>query len=285
VRATDGYELAADLYLPDGGVRAAVLVAPAMGVPRRLYGAFSAYLAEAGLATLVLDYRGIGGSAPRSLRGFAARLGDWGERDLAGAVAELARRFPGLPLLWAGHSVGGQLMGLVPDLPVRAAVFVASQSGWHGHWPGAGRWAMAALWHLVLPALVHAVGYLPMKAFGQGENVPAGVALEWAAWGRDRDYVWGYARRRGGVEFPRFSGPILAYGFADDPYAPRPAVEALLGFYRAARPELRWLRPADLGTRSIGHFGFFGPRFRDRLWSEVRSFLLDAVGDARPRSA
>jgi predicted alpha/beta hydrolase len=50
VRATDGYELAADLYLPDGGVRAAVLVAPAMGVPRRLYGAFSAYLAEAGLA-------------------------------------------------------------------------------------------------------------------------------------------------------------------------------------------------------------------------------------------
>lgn len=279
VRAADGYELAADLFLPDGPVRGAVVMAPAMGVPRRLYAPFSSHLADDGLATLALDYRGIGDSAPRSLRGFPARLGDWAVLDLAGAVAELDRRFPGLPLAWVGHSVGGQLMGLVPGLPVRAAVFVASQSGWSGHWPGAGRWAMAALWHVAVPVAVRAVGYLPMKALGQGENVPAGVALEWAEWGRHRDYVWSHARRLGGVEFTRWRGPIRAYGFADDRYAPRPAVEALLGYYREARTELRWLRPADLGTRSIGHFGFFGPRFRQRLWSEVRDYLLAAVGE------
>jgi len=82
----DRYPLAANLFLPSGAPRAAVVVAPAMAVPARFYARFAAYLAESGAAALTIDYRGIGGSRPKSLRGFPSSFHDWGEKDLAGAV-------------------------------------------------------------------------------------------------------------------------------------------------------------------------------------------------------
>ena len=88
-------------------------------------------------------------------------------------MGELSRRAPGAPLLWVGHSVGGQLLGLLPEAPVRAAVFLGSQSGWPGHWSGLSRAVMAALWWGVIPASTAVAGYLPMRALGQGEDVPA----------------------------------------------------------------------------------------------------------------
>ncbi len=69
VEARDGFPLAADLFLPDAAPTAAVLIAPAMGVPRGYYAAFAGHLAREGLAALTLDYRGIGGSRAGALRG------------------------------------------------------------------------------------------------------------------------------------------------------------------------------------------------------------------------
>jgi predicted alpha/beta hydrolase len=220
-----------------------------------------------------VDYRGIGDSAPASLRGFRARLRDWGELDLCGACDEVRRRAPGVPLLWVGHSVGGQLMGLV-DAPVAAAVFVGSQSGHPSHWSGAGRLAMGAIWWMGIPALTAVTGRLPMKALGQGEDVPSGVAREWAEWGRHPRYVRRYADSRGGAGYARYSGPIRAYSFSDDAYAPRRAVEALLGLYSAARVEQRHLRPEDLGVRRIGHFAPLRDGFAATLWTEIRDWLV-----------
>ncbi len=279
VRARDGLSLAADLFLPGEPARAAVLVAPAMGVPRRYYTPFAAHLAGAGLAALTLDYRGIGGSRDGTLRGFRAALHDWAEQDLAGALDALAARVPGAPLLWVGHSVGGQLFGLLDDPRLRGALFVGAQSGHWRLWPGAGRLALLAWWH-VIPALVSVFGHLPGAAFGGGEDVPAGVAREWAAWGRERDYVLSYARPRGGLGFGRFAGPLLSYAISDDGYAPVPTVEALVRYYAAARAELRVVRPDDVGERAIGHFGFFRPRFGPTLWAEASAWLLRAAGGA-----
>ena len=208
--AADGYPLAADLFAPAGAPRATALVAPAMGVRRGFYVPLARYLAEAGILSLSLDYRGMGDSRPASLRGFPARLRDWGERDLAAGVGELSRRAPRVPLLWVGHSVGGQLLGLLPEAPVRAAVFLGSQSGWSGHWSGFSRAVMAALWWGVIRASTAVAGYLPMRALGQGEDVPAGVAREWASWGRHRRYIGRYADAGGARLRPlRWPHPFL----------------------------------------------------------------------------
>ena len=80
-----------------------------------------------------------------------------------------------------------------------------------------------------------------------GEDMPAGVAQEWARWGRRPGYVidaGGGALRPG---YGRVAFPIRSYSFSDDPFAPPRAVEALLGFYSAARVARRALTPRDLG--------------------------------------
>jgi predicted alpha/beta hydrolase len=267
----DGYPLAAELFVPSGPPRAAVLLAPAMGVRARFYAPLAQYLAEQGAAALTVDYRGIGGSRPKgSLRGFPAAFHDWGERDLAGAVDFLAARHPGVPLLWLGHSAGAQLMGLLPDAPIRAALFVAAGTAYWRSYRGRSRAVLAAIWYGVLPLTTALAGYLPMRRFGRGEDVPLGVAREWSRWGRDPRYVYSHAEPRGGLGFTGYKGPLRAICVADDSYAPPTAVEHLLSLYSSARKELTTLAPDGA---PIGHFGFFR---RNELWEEPVRWLLQA---------
>ncbi len=273
IAAKDGYVVAATLFAPKGPARGVVLLASAIGVKRRFYARFATYLAEGGLATLTLDYRGIGDSRPASLRGFETTLHDWAELDLAAAATELHARFPDLPLLWVGHSVGGQLMGFVPEAKVHAAMFVASQSGYFGHWNGLGFALMATLWHAAIPGIVPLAGYLPSRVLGLGEDLPAGVATEWARWGRDPDYLLLHARERHGGAFLTYEGPLRSLTIADDAYAPARAVRALVDCYPFAAREVVRVRPRDVGVTKIGHFGFFAPRFRRTLWSDARAWL------------
>lgn len=272
--ALDGFRLAATRFEPPtDGCAATVLVAGAAGVPRRYYAPFAAHLAGHGLRVVTLDYRGVGGSRPATLRGFPARLHHWGERDLGGALAWAAERWPDRPLLAVTHSIGGQVLGLAPALDRVAAVLsVASQSGYWRLWSGARRLQMGAYFHLLIPAAARLAGYLPMRLVG-GEDLPRDVALEWARWCRDPHYVLTHARAHGAVGYGRFDGPWRAYALADDAYAPRAAVERLLGFYPRAARELRWVDPVEVG-RPIGHFGFFRRAFEPTLWREASAWLL-----------
>jgi predicted alpha/beta hydrolase len=272
VVAPDGTRLAADLVRPDAPRRAALL-APALGVPRRFYRPLAAFLADAGIAVLSLDYRGVGGSAPGDLRGYRASLTDWADLDLPAALAHLAAAVPGVPRVWIGHSMGGQLFGLQPDPPVTRALFIAAQHGHWRNWQGWPRLAMGAFFWAVVPAATRAAGRLPMRAWRQGEDVPAGVAREWARWGRDRAYVVGAARRRGASGFDRYRGALVSYAIADDRYAPPSTVRPLVEAFRATRGELRIVRPADVGVARLGHFGAFRPPAR-RLWGQWRDWLL-----------
>jgi predicted alpha/beta hydrolase len=96
IRALDGFELAATLYEPvaepAAGTdrRTAVLINSATAVKRRYYDPFARYLAGEGLTVLTYDYRGIGGSRPRSLVRFSARLRQWAEEDQGGVLDWIA---------------------------------------------------------------------------------------------------------------------------------------------------------------------------------------------------
>jgi predicted alpha/beta hydrolase len=269
----DGYALAAELFLPRGLPRAAILIAGAMAVRAAFYAPLARYLAEQGAAALIFDYRGIGGSRPPGpLRRFHASFHDWGERDLAGCLDWLARRFPGLPLLFIGHSAGAQLMGLAPEPPIRAALFAAAGTAYWKSYRGRARAILASLWYAGLPVTLAILGYLPLSKVGQGDDVPGGVAREWARWGRDRRYVYSYAEPRGGLGYTSYARPLLALSIADDAYAPPTALAHLLSLYPRARKEVRTLEPAG---KPIGHFGFFR---RPDLWEEPVRWLLAHAG-------
>jgi predicted alpha/beta hydrolase len=285
--ARDGYVLGGTLFEAASPPRAAVVVAGAMGVPRGFYDAFAAFLTENGLASLTFDYRGVGGSRPPGrLSAFRAALHEWGEEDLAGALDFMARACPGVPLVLVGHSVGGQLAGLAANLgQVAAMLFVASQSGYWRLWPWSTRWQLVVVWHVVIPALSRALGYLPMRRLGGGADVPAGVAIEWARWARHPRYVLSWADARPGARFATVACPLRAIAVADDRfYAPRRAVQALVEMYPRSRSETVVVSPADAGAAALGHFGYFRKAHRATLWPAALRWIEDAAGLA-PQSA
>ena len=114
--AADGVRLAATLWHPDapGETKRVVAINAGAGIPARYYERFAAWLADRGLPTLTYDYRGIGASAPRSLKGFRASVEDWGSKDYAAVADAMARRYPGAYASVVGHSIGGFVTGLAP---------------------------------------------------------------------------------------------------------------------------------------------------------------------------
>lgn len=268
IPATDGFQLAATEFGDTVRAERTVLIAPATGVKRRLYRPLAEFLAQEGFAVVTWDWRGTGDSRPESLRGFDASMRQWGERDLAGIIAWSSARSARARLAAIGHSYGGQSIGLAPNRDrITALVTVGAQSGYYGHWPAPQRYMYSALWRVVVPLTTRVAGYFPARLFRLGEDLPRGVALQWARWCRTPSYLSDWAGHRA------FTGPILAIGFMDDPFAPPAAVDALHAQY-GSRKQQRWSIAADeLGAQEIGHFGFFRSGVTPTLWRDVADWL------------
>lgn len=275
IRAGDGFPLAATLHHPEGGEEeGVVLVNAGTGIRRGFYARFAAFLASRGFPAVTWDYRGIGGSRPASLRGFRASMHGWGGEDLEAVLGWIGARHPGRPLLVVGHSAGGQILGLAPSASrISAVLAVAAQSGWVGHWPVPRRFLMAGLWWGLMPAATALCGRFPSRALGLGEDLPKGVALEWARWCRNPQYMVDDAGRPLRPHFADLRAPVLAFSFSDDPFAPRTAVDQLLSFYSEASVTHRHVVPAEIGLRGVGHFGFFREGCREALWEGCVEWL------------
>jgi len=285
IPATDGVPLAASFYAPavDGPATGTIVIASATGVRRHYYDAFARALAGEGFRVVTFDYRGIGGSRPASLRGYTATARQWGERDLEGVLAWTGERFRGDRRLLVAHSIVGQLLGLAPSAAtLDGALFVGSQIGYWGLFEVPWKWLFAFVMHVAMPGLVRALGYFPASRLGAGEDLPAGVALEWAAWCRDPAYYFAHGVAREG--FDRLRLPLLALSIGDDAIAPRRASRALVSHYRNTASEERVVTPADVGLSRIGHFGWFRAALGDRLWPPAIAWLR-GVAAGTPRAA
>jgi predicted alpha/beta hydrolase len=274
VPAVDGLALASRLLIPSGQPRGTILINPATGVRKGYYRPFAEFLALRGWRVATFDNRGIGGSRPASLRGFPARMQDWAELDSEGMLRWLGARFPGEPMLLVGHSFGGQALGLIPAArQLTAALLVAVQSGYWGHWSLWQRPRILFLWYVMIPLTTALLGYFPARHLGLGEDQPAGVARQWAHWGRHRDYLLRDANPAWRAGYEALTLPILGLGLSDDSYAPSRAMAAILALYSRAQVEHRHIMPAERGLGTVGHFGFFRSRFRETLWEEAAEWL------------
>ena len=257
IPALDGYPLEARLFTPAKDSRALVILNSATGVQQRYYQAFAEATARLGFTVLTYDYRGIGGSRQGDLRGFEARMEDWARLDFGGVLRwsadQASRRFV------IGHSFGGQAIGFTPGADqLDGGIFIAVQSGYWRHWSGAGRLRLFLLWHGIIPLVCRLRGFLP-GSLGIGEDLPSGVARQWARWGRHPEYAFGHLAEAKDLA-ARVRWPILALSFSDDGYAPRRSVDAILSYFSSAEREHRHLKPHDFGLARIDHFGFFKKR-------------------------
>jgi predicted alpha/beta hydrolase len=274
IAARDGYSLGATRRRLDAEPSATVLIAAATAVPAGFYRRFASYLAERGFDTITFDYRGVGRSRPASLKGFDARMRDWADLDSAAAVDFAAALNPGKPLLYVGHSFGGQALGLLPNnTKVSRALLVASQVGYWRYVTGAfERYRVYAMLRFIGPAMVNTLGYLP-AGVGLGDGVTRGVFLEWAGWCMKPGYLFDDETLTSRANFPNYKGAVRAVGMADDPWATPPAIARLLQGFTGTKPEHITIQPRDAGAAKIGHFNFFRADFRDTLWKNAADWL------------
>ena len=272
--ASDGRALGG-LLLEATSPRGALCINGATGFKREFYLKFAAYCALRGYHALVYDYRGLGVSALAPLAAEPARMSEWGRLDMPAALASLALRYPQLPLVTLGHSVGGQLIGCMPnEARARAHVMIATSTGYWRRQRAPFRYQALAFWKLYGPVMLRRHGYVPRGVVWSGESLPRGVFLQWRAW------CLSPARFGSALDadmsdagFAAVRTPLLSWGFGDDPIATPAAVDALLASYANAPIERRWTLPAELGVRAIGHHGFFAERHRDSLWRTALDWI------------
>jgi predicted alpha/beta hydrolase len=210
--ADDGRHLAASWFEPPAGsARAVAVISSAAGAPRGFYRGFAQWLAEQGYAVLTYDYRGIAGSRRGDMRKEQATMADWALLDMSAALAaaQARRTTEALPLLLIGHSFGGNAIAFARGVEKADALLtVASQLGEPRLFPGVHRAVAEFFFRAWVPAVVGITGYLPGWALGPGAHaLPAGVARQWAAWGRLRGWA---VRRPRHAPAPRGVGPACA---------------------------------------------------------------------------
>lgn len=274
LRATDGHTLAATRFAAQGPRRGHLVLAGATAVPQRFYRRYAEHAAAQGFEVWTLDYRGIGGSKPASLRGYEMAYLDWAEKDLAALVAQVPQD---APLFWVGHSFGGHALGLMPEhARVQAACFFGVGAGWHGWMPPAERLRVWVMWNLLGPVMTRWKGYLPWSMLGMGEDLPLGVYREWRRWCQYPHYFFDDpALPDMAARFAQVRTPILAFNALDDLWALPRSREAFMTGYSQAPWRGQDLDPRAGKTGPIGHMGYFRPQAQT-LWADSLRHLIGA---------
>ncbi|VVO10372.1 alpha/beta fold hydrolase [Pseudomonas fluorescens] len=253
--------------------RPVVIINAATSVRCRHYFRFADYLFANGFDVITYDYRGIGESRPASLRGFNASWTDWGALDFEAMLQRATREFPGQPIDVVGHSFGGCAAGLGSSgYLIRRLVTVGAQFAYWRDYASAKRWRMFCKWHLLMPLVTMFFGYFPGKRLGWLEDTPAGVVRDWST------PTALYERRPSGrlldkLPFHAVTAQTLAISLSDDPYGTVPAIERLLGYFKASSNSHLRIAPEDIGEAEVGHFAFFRSPYQATLWPIALSWL------------
>lgn len=285
IPALDGYELGATLYALAAGAapQRVVVLHGGAGIPARRYRRFAQFLARAGMPVLTYDYRGVGMSRPAKLRGFRSVIEDWAEHDCGAAIGWMQERFPRTELIGVAHSLGALLFGGAHNAAAhRRLLLIGAHTGYFGDYDPRHRLQMTLLWHGLMPAITRIIGYFPGRRLGLGDDIPAGVALQWASRRSSdlRPVGTGPSAERTRRLLDRCAAldlPALVVRVSDDAFATDAGLQRFIAYYPRLSRQHMVFSPSDAGVRSIGHFGFFSRRAGSALWPAVIARLLPAA--------
>ncbi len=263
LHTADGMPLCATAYLAAGPQAPALVIASATGVPQSLYRHFAQWLQQQGVNCYTFDYRGIAGSRPYSLRKLKADFSHWA-LDIESVMQHALATHPRVSLL--GHSIGGFLAPTSASASrMHRLVMVGAQSAYWRDWPLPQRWPMVVMWHAVMPLITQAVGYFPGRALRLGEDLPKGVAMQWALrpW---TDPLHG--NTFAGQQYQRVLPPVHMVAASDDAFATHAAQQRVHEALRNAHVTRHVWQPQAVGLPSLGHFNVFR-RSAAALWPEL----------------
>lgn len=258
--------------------KAFILIAGATGVPQRFYRSYAQAATERGFDVVTLDYRGIGESAPESLKGFEMRYLDWANKDLVAALkytksaSQLSNE--SAPVFVVGHSFGGHALGLLPNIAdVKAAYVFGVGAGWHGWMPFMERLKVQLMWHLIGPILVRLKGYMGWSILGMGEDLPYGVYRDWKHWCSFPHYFFDDPKMSHLADiFAKCKCDIVAANAIDDKWAQPSSRDAFFKGYTNANVINKNLSPKALNMARIDHMGYF-KKDASSIWNQSFAWL------------
>jgi predicted alpha/beta hydrolase len=266
--AADGYVLKGLWIVPVAAHQGTIILNSATGVKKEYYVRFAQYLVQNGYRVLLYDYRGIGESAPASLKGFKASMHQWGTLDMNAALNYVVKEKSTENVIWIGHSVGAQMMGLLDQRhKIKKVLAINSSTGYWNYFTPPYNLIVLSLWLFAGPLLTKAHGYAPMHKIGWGQPLPSGVYFEWRKWCLNKyhfkDFLLEHMRAD---KFTDFTAPITAVHTSDDYIANKTTVAKLLEFYPNSPNKTICVTPADYGFKKIGHTGIFRSRHEKSIW-------------------
>ncbi len=285
VVARDGVASRVTVFPADRPEDPVVICFPAMGVRAAYYEPLAEHLQQVGWNVVTADLRGKGEFEIR-----ASRRCDYGYHEMVQydwpAVMDCVRtRFPDARLAILGHSLGGQMstlyMSATPGV-VSALVLVACPSVYCRVWPFP--------WNLRLLLMTQAfraisffVGYFPGKKVGFAGTDARTLIRDWAHTTLTGRYELIHSTVSYETLYDRFTEPLLAVSFSDDPLAPKKAVETICAKLTHACLTHWHFTPQDLGLERLGHVEWV--KNSRPLVERITPWLREAVGQAREAGA
>lgn len=268
----DGYQLHGLWLVPVATYKGTILFSSATAIKKEYYLPFAQYLVQNGYRVLIYDYRGIGASKPAAgLKNFKATMYEWGSLDMSAAIHFLVEQKQVNELIWMGHSVGAQLMGIVPHQHIiKKVIAINASTGYWGYFPFPYNIGILSLWLSIGPLLTLLYGYAPMDKLGWGQPLPSGVYFQWRKWCLSPHHFKPLLEKlHNSSTFAHFTAPITSIYPSDDYISNDRTVKELLAFFPAAPNNLVRIKPADYGLKKIGHTGLFRRKHENNLWPLV----------------
>ncbi len=268
ISATDGFPLPAILVEPSTSSKGIILLCPGLGIPKEFYERYVDFLGQQGYTTLVFDYRGINLEDKELANKDSVNLRNWGIKDMVGATNWLHQQYPQQKLYLFGHSIAGQVAGLMENhVLINRYFFFCSTTGHHSVFDASMSAFSWFMFHVHIPITSRIFGYMPPSLTYRGVSIAKGVALEWARWSRKRDYISAFFGKT--IEqqyYTDIKKSIDWIYFKDDPIATQKAVGTMMEYYPNATITHHHLTPTEMGLPRIGHSGFF-TRKAEKIWA------------------
>jgi len=276
VETIDGQRLAVIELVPQLDTPKGVIQFHAGTVIRKeFYLKFGHFLCAQGYVVILFDYRGVGESRPASLRGYKAGISDWGSKDASAILKWICTRYPQLHISLMAHSMGGQILGLMPEWAIfNKIVLIASSSGNWNHFSPSYRSKVKRSTNLFFPIIIPVLGYVP-GFLGFGADWPRGVAQQWWDVCRYDLLMKDYLNQQGyPCYFEDIDTPITAYFLSDDHMATELTMPHMQMTYPRSEVTTHMLSPSDFALEKIGHFGPFKEWTKGPIWEQIASSLL-----------
>jgi predicted alpha/beta hydrolase len=280
IPALDGYLLSALRLQPTGQIKGIIQFNSGTAIKKEFYLNFCKNMAQKGYIVILFDYRGIGGSRPKKLKGFKAYLRDWGLLDMPGILNWIAETYPEIPRYIVAHSMGSQLIGLMNNHNlVEGSYAIGLSTGYWRSMDAPFRYFCAFMWYIYMPFSSLLFGYAVGEKLRMGEDLPKGVALEWAAWCKKRTYIGTYFNKNINKNFyDEITKPFKVLVAEDDEVARPKTMNDMIKYYKNTPVDVEILRCKDYNVKSIKHFGYFSKKHSETIWNKPIDWIENLSG-------